>query len=102
MRIDDLLKLAVDSRASDLHLIVGVPPLFRMDGELRPAEGLPVMGRDDISDLFSQIAPARQQDIFSNELEVDFAYSLQTGGRGRCNACWQQGSISLAIRMLPQ
>ncbi len=102
MQIDDLLKLAVESRASDLHVIVGVPPIFRIDGELKPAEGLPVMGSEDIRDLFSQIATARQQDIFSSELEVDFAYSLRTGGRGRCNACWQQGSISLAIRILPQ
>jgi len=102
LHIDELLKLAGESRASDLHLIAGVPPLFRIDGELRPAENLPVMGREDIDQLFNQIAPARQRDIFSSELEVDFAYSLQSGGRGRCNACWQQGSISLAIRMLPQ
>ena len=102
MHIDELLKLAGESRASDLHLIVGVPPLFRIDGELRPAEGLPVMKHEDIDHLFNQIAPARQRDIFSKELEVDFAYSLQSGGRGRCNACWQQGSISLAVRLLPQ
>ena len=37
-----------------------------------------------------------------DELEVDFAYELPGGGRGRCNACWQQGSISLAIRLLAE
>jgi len=70
MQIDEILKLAGESRASDLHLIVGVPPLFRIDGELRPAEGLPVMKREDIDHLFNQVAPERQQEIFSKEWSV--------------------------------
>jgi len=100
MRIDELLNLASESRASDLHLIVGVPPMFRIDGELQPAESLHVLRHEDIEGLFNQVATQRQRDIFKRELEVDFAYSLPDGGRGRCNACWQQGSISLAIRLL--
>ena len=100
MKIDELLKLAGESSASDLHLIVGVPPMFRIDGELRPAENLPVLQREDIEDLFSEIASPRQKEVFKRELEVDFAYSLKSGGRGRCNACQQQGSVSLAIRLL--
>jgi twitching motility protein PilT len=100
MQIDELLKLASDSRASDLHLIVGVPPMFRIDGELRPAQDWPVLKRDDIETLFNQVALPRQQDIFKREFEVDFAYTLQSGQRGRCNACLQQGSVSLAIRLL--
>ena len=100
MQIDELLKLASESRASDLHLIVGVPPMFRIDGELRPAENLPVLQRGDIEALFSEIASPHQKEVFKRELEVDFAYSLKSGGRGRCNACLQQGSVSLAIRLL--
>jgi twitching motility protein PilT len=102
MKIDELLKLASVSRASDLHLIVGVPPMFRIDGELRPAQDLQVLRHDDIEQLFNELANNRQKDVFKRELEVDFAYSLPDGGRGRCNACWQQGSISLAVRLLPQ
>ncbi len=100
MQIDELLKLAGESRASDLHLIMGVPPMFRIDGELRPAENLPVLQREDIEALFSEIASPHQKEVFKRELEVDFAYSLKSGGRGRCNACLQQGSVSLAIRLL--
>jgi twitching motility protein PilT len=96
MHIDELLKLAGESRASDLHLIAGVPPLFRIDGELRPAECLAVMMREDIEHLFNQVAPARQRDIFSKEFEVDFAYSLQAGGRGRCNACLQEKATNIS------
>ena len=101
MQIDELLNLASESRASDLHLIVGVPPMFRIDGELQPVASLPVLKNEDIEGLFNQVATQHQRDIFKRELEVDFAYSLPDGGRGRCNACWQQGSVSLAIRLLP-
>ncbi|MCX6007344.1 MAG: type IV pilus twitching motility protein PilT [Chloroflexi bacterium] len=100
MQIDELLKLASECRASDLHLIVGVPPMFRIDGELRPAEKLPVLQREDIESFFNEIANPNQREVFKREWEVDFAYSLKSGGRGRCNACWQQGSVSLAIRLL--
>jgi len=100
MKIDELLNLASESRASDLHLIVGVAPMFRIDGELQPAANWAVLQRDDIEALFNEVANPRQKEIFKRDLEVDFAYTLQNGGRGRCNACLQQGSISLAIRLL--
>lgn len=102
MRIDDLLGLAEKKNASDLHLIVGMTPLLRIDGELLPEAGYSILTPSDIEDLFKQIANPHLEDIFRREFEVDFAYGLPGGGRGRCNACWQQGSISLAIRLLPQ
>ena len=100
MQIDELLNRAAESRASDLHLIVGVPPILRIDGELSPAENWPVLQREDIEALFNEVANPRQKDIFKRDLEVDFAYTLQSGGRGRCNACLQQGSVSVNIRLL--
>ncbi len=100
MNIKDLIKLAKEKRASDLHLVVGVSPMFRIDGELKPTEELGKMTHSDIEDLFNQIAGAHLRETLKHELEVDFAYELPGGGRGRCNACWQQGSISLAIRLL--
>jgi len=98
--IKELLLNARKSRASDIHLIVGAPPIFRVDGELKTVDGYSLLGHDDLKTLFNQIATERQRRIFEEELEVDFAYILPDGGRGRCNACWQQGSISLAIRLL--
>jgi twitching motility protein PilT len=74
--------------------------MFRIDGELRPAGDLPDLRRDDIEALFNEVANAHQQEVFKRELEVDFAYTLPGGQRGRCNACLQQGSVSLAIRLL--
>ena len=100
MQIQDLIKLAKDKKGSDLHLVAGVPPMLRIDGELRPFPEYGTMAGEDIERLFHQFSTQRQRDLLKSELEVDFAYELPGGGRGRCNACWQQGSISLAIRIL--
>ena len=100
MNIQDLIKLAKDKKGSDLHLVAGVPPLLRIDGELKPFAEFGIMTAEDVERLFHQLANIHLRDLLKSELEVDFAHELPGGGRGRCNACWQQGSISLAIRIL--
>ena len=100
MNIQDLIRLSKERRASDLHLVAGVPPMLRIDGELQPAVECGQMTHDLIEDLFRQVANSRLEDKLRDELEVDFAYEFPEGGRGRCNACWQKGSISLVMRLL--
>ena len=100
MNIQDLIKLAKDKKGSDLHLVAGVPPMLRIDGELKPFPEFGIMTGEDIERLFHQVASTHLRELLKSELEVDFAHELPGGGRGRCNACWQQGSISLAIRIL--
>ena len=102
MDINELLTLAKSKRASDLHLVAGVYPMFRIDGELKPQDEYPRLSNEIIQDLFNQVADERLRHLFKTELEVDFAYVLPGGSRGRCNACWQQGTISLAIRLLSE
>ncbi|MCX6005437.1 MAG: type IV pilus twitching motility protein PilT [Chloroflexi bacterium] len=102
MNITELLRIAEKKKASDLHLIAGVPPLMRIDGDLKQDGELKALSSLDIKNLFNELSTQRQRETFEKELEVDFAYSLPGGGRGRCNACLQQGSISLAIRLLPE
>jgi twitching motility protein PilT len=102
MEILDLLRLAESRSASDLHLIVSNPPLLRIDGSLRPLEEAAKLSAEDMASIFSQVTTPRQREIFERDMELDFAYSLPEGGtRLRCNACLQQGSISLAFRLLP-
>jgi twitching motility protein PilT len=102
MEIHELIGLAKQKRASDLHLVAGVPPMLRIDGELRPALEYGEMTHHTIEQLFRAVANPKLEDKLHDELEVDFAYELPGGGRGRCNACWQKGSISLAIRLLSE
>lgn len=101
MEIQDLLQQAESRRCSDLHLIVSCPPLLRIDGALQPLDDAQGMTAEEISHIFSQITTPEQREIFSRDLELDFAYSMHGGGHLRCNACQQQGSISLAFRLLP-
>ena len=101
MEILDLLRQAEAKKASDLHLIVSCPPMLRIDGSLQPMDGISKLTPGDISQVFSQVTTPQQREIFSRDLELDFAYSMPKGGHLRCNACQQQGSISLAFRLLP-
>jgi twitching motility protein PilT len=101
MEILELLSYAESQRASDLHLIVSSPPLLRIDGDLQPMDNAPKLTAESISQFFLQLTTPQQREIFSHDLELDFAYSMPKGGYLRCNACQQQGAISLALRLLP-
>ena len=100
MEIHDLLGRASSQGASDLHLLVSCPPLLRIDGALQPMDDVPELTSEEINHLFSQATTPQQREIFSRDLEVDFAYTMPGGEHFRCNACQQQGSISLAFRLL--
>lgn len=101
MDVQNLLRQAESKKASDLHLIVSCQPLLRIDGALQPLDGVAKLTAEDISQAFLQITTPQQREIFSRDLELDFAYRLPGGGHLRCNACQQQGAISLALRLLP-
>lgn len=101
MEADELLKLAVDKGASDLHLTVGSPPTLRLDGGLVPLEDTLPLNSDDVEAFFKQITNSKQRTAFKKEKEFDFAYSLPEVARFRVNAMWQRGSVSLAFRRVP-
>ncbi len=101
MQIDELLKLMVNKAASDLHLTVTSPPVFRIDGELVPQEDLSEMTAKDIELVLDQIATQDQRSAFDIESELDCTYTLPGLARFRVNALRQRGVISLAFRFIP-
>ncbi|MEA2564804.1 MAG: twitching motility protein PilT [Acidobacteriota bacterium] len=102
MNINDLLKIAVERKASDLHLKVGSHPIIRVDGELTPMpEFKKLMQEDTIAMAFS-IMNARQKQRFKEEFELDIAYSVPGLGRFRCNVFQQRGVVGLVLRVIPQ
>jgi twitching motility protein PilT len=101
MDIFSLLKIGKSKRASDLHLVVGSPATFRIDGYLEAADGIASLTAEDINEAFLQITTPEEREQFHRHLELDFGYSLPDVGRLRCNAAQQRGSISLAVRLLP-
>ncbi|HEY32119.1 MAG TPA: type IV pilus twitching motility protein PilT [Dehalococcoidia bacterium] len=101
MEIEQLLRLAIDKRASDLHLKVGSPPVLRIDGELVPQDDVPQLMASDTESLFEQVTTREQKDIFIRDVELDFAHGIPGLGRFRVNVLQQRGTISLAFRFIP-
>jgi len=101
MDIFSLLKTGKSRRASDLHMVVGSPATFRVDGSLEPVNGAGPLSSEDINEAFLQITTPEEREHFHRQLELDFGYTLPEVGRLRCNAAQQRGSISLAVRLLP-
>jgi twitching motility protein PilT len=101
MDIFALLRTGNSRRASDLHMVVGSPATFRIDGSLMPANGVASLTPEDINEAFFQLTTPDEREQFHRHLELDFGYTLPDVGRLRCNAAQQRGSISLAVRLLP-
>jgi twitching motility protein PilT len=92
----------IDKGGSDLHLKVPAPPVMRVDGQMRPIEGLAPMTPEDTERAVREMLrdPAKLEE-FASDGEVDFAYSIPGVARFRCNAFRQRGSVSLVIRAIP-
>jgi twitching motility protein PilT len=101
MDIFSLLRTGSSRRASDLHMVVGSPATFRIDGALLHADGAASLTPEDINEAFLQLTTPEERENFHRHLELDFGYTLPGVGRLRCNAAQQRGSISLAVRLLP-
>ena len=101
MDIFSLLHKAKELAASDLHLVVGSPPLLRINGSLEALDGMAPLAPDEVSQAFLQMTTPEEREEFHRHLELDFGYTLLGVGRLRCNAAQQRGAISLAIRLLP-
>jgi len=101
MHINDILKVAVERKASDVHLKVGAHPVMRIDGKLQVmSEFKRMMQEDTIAMAFSMMS-SRQKERFKNQLETDIAYSVPGLGRFRCNIFQQRGSVGLVLRLIP-
>ena len=99
--IDHLLAEMVDKAASDLHLTVGVPPVLRIHGELKPIIGLPPLTAEDTVALARGLMSEKQMARFERNREIDFAIGLKRLGRFRVNCFYQKGSIGLVARAIP-
>jgi twitching motility protein PilT len=101
MNINDLLKIAVERKASDLHIKVGSHPVIRIDGDLHPLNDLKRLMQEDTIAMAFSIMNARQKQRFKEELEIDIAYSVPGLGRFRCNIFQQRGTVGLVLRVIP-
>jgi len=101
VHVNDLLKIAVESNASDLHLKVGSYPMLRVRGELVPALSNKRLDHEDIVAIAAAVLPTTLREKFKEQHEVDLAYSVSGLGRFRCNVFQQRGTIGMSFRVIP-
>jgi twitching motility protein PilT len=101
MELNEVLLVALNNRASDIHLKVGQPPLLRIDGELVPLKDYSAMDASEIAKTAYQIMSERQRERFLREMEIDMGYGISGLGRFRVNIFQQRGTIAVALRVIP-
>ncbi len=98
-----LLRNAVESGASDIHLKLGQPPILRLDGDLAPMAGVSTLAEPDLESILdevTQISPKRR-DLFEDSGDLDIAFSHPSLPRFRVNGFRQRGATSFAFRVIP-
>ncbi len=98
--MEELLKLTVENKASDLHLTAGSKPMARIFGELMDLE-YPVLKPADMEGLLRQVVKEYHLEQFKENWELDFSYSIPDVSRFRGNVMYQRNSMSIALRAIP-
>ncbi len=101
MDIKSLLTLTVEQKASDLHLVAGVPPNLRVDGRLFPVPNTPVLTGEAIANLLKEVMATEQVQKVAVNKELDFSLPFGQKARFRVNVYTQKGSLAAAFRMIP-
>ncbi len=98
--IDKLLHACVKQGASDIHIVVGQPPVFRLHGRMRKLE-TKVLEPEDTMSLMKSIAPERCQRELQEAGSSDFGFAFGDMARFRVSIFKQRGNISMVLRQIP-
>jgi len=99
--LERVLAAARQLGASDIHLKVGLPPIFRIKGELRTVRDVPALTRDMLIAFADGMMNERQKAEFEASWDVDLAYGSPDGGRFRVNVFQQRGQMGMVMRLIP-
>ncbi|MEK9178251.1 MAG: type IV pilus twitching motility protein PilT [Patescibacteria group bacterium] len=105
MTIEELLNLTIKNKASDLHLLVGIPPSVRIDGELHYLTNYPALTAQALEQMIFSLLKPDQKEYFLTNKELDFSFAFGgtpqgVAGRFRTNLYFQRGFPSVAFRFL--
>jgi twitching motility protein PilT len=99
--LNELLKIAVASKASDIHFKAGLPPMFRMDGALLPLKEGKRLTPESVAKVGMTLMTPAQREKFKEIFEMDLAYGVPGVGRFRVNVFQQRSSIGIVFRIIP-
>ncbi|WP_158971431.1 type IV pilus twitching motility protein PilT [Paraglaciecola sp. L3A3] len=100
MDITELLAFSVKNKASDLHLSAGLPPIIRVDGEMRKLN-IPPLEHKEVHSLIFEIMNDRQRKEYEENLETDFSFEVKDLSRFRVNAFVQNRGAAAVLRTIP-
>ncbi|HOX42585.1 MAG TPA: type IV pilus twitching motility protein PilT [Myxococcota bacterium] len=101
MELNDILKVAMKAGASDIHLKAGLPPMFRINGDLVPLKDERRLPPEEIGRMAFGIMNNYQKERFKEFNELDLAYGVPGLGRFRVNVFQQRGTIGIVFRVIP-
>src|SRR3974390_16988 len=99
--VDELLRRAVENKASDLHLKVGNHPYLRVDGLLGGLTDIPRVTPEEMLSMAFSMMTNRQKQKFKETAELDMAYGVAGLGRFRGDGCQQRGNVGMVLRGIP-
>lgn len=99
--IDELLRLLIEQKGSDLHITSGSPPFLRVHGNMKSFNYRELSNRD-VQGLLFEILTEKQKKIFVEKWELDFAYSIPSLGRFRGNMFMQRKGLGAVFRTIPE
>jgi len=101
-RLDELLKAGHYKGASDVHIVAGSPPIFRINGQLMPQKKMERILPKDTAEMARAVLTDDMLDILDRKREVDLSYGISGLSRFRVNIFYQRSAVSLAFRVIPR
>ena len=101
MELNDILAIAIKGKASDIHLKAGLPPMFRVDGQLVPLKDARRLPPEEIQRMSYGLMNNFQKEKFQKFNEIDLAYGVPGLGRFRVNIFQQRGTLGIVLRVIP-
>ncbi len=100
VNLEQLLRLTVEKKGSDLHIVVGMPPCIRIDGDI-VKQDYPPMKPADVENMLTPIMSEKNKRDLQENLELDLAYSVPQCARFRGNVIIQRGTLAAVFRAIP-
>ena len=100
-RLDELLRIGHAKGASDVHLVAGSAPIYRINGQLIPTDEGRLMPNDTY-EMAKSILTDELWEVLENKREVDLSYSIENIARFRVNIFYQKSAVSIAFRVIPR
>lgn len=101
MDILEVLKIAVKAQASDIHIVIGKPPLMRVHGEIKPVGKFPVLNSEKSKTMIYSILADDQKAELEREWEMDSSFGIDNIARFRVNVFMQKNGIEAVMRVIP-